>query len=189
MSNRMDSEEKARQERIEAKKAERREASKKFRKDPLKITSLMDALTIILIFLLKSYGSDPMEVPQKKNELMLPKSSSVSNMSECVDIQISRSAIVVKGKPVVKVLDGKTLESGATESSNPMLITKLKVQLDDWRKKAAEEKKKDVQKYEGEAFIAADGQIPFKIIKQVIFTAGMARYTRFTFAVVKTRGG
>jgi len=82
------------------KKAERR--NKKEEPSSFNITSLMDALTIILIFLLKSYGSDPMQVPQKKNELMVPKSDTMSNMAECVDIQISQTSIVVKGKKVDK---------------------------------------------------------------------------------------
>ena len=185
MADRMTSEEKARLERIAAKKAERREEAKKFRKEPLRITSLMDALTIILIFLLKSYGSDPMQVPQKKNELILPKSDSMSNMAECVDIQVSRTSIVVKGAAVSKVINGKSVPPD--ELLNGHIINKLKERLDELRKKAKEQSRSD--KFVAEAFIAADQTIPWKLIAQVLYTATRAKYKKFSFAIVKTRGG
>ena len=68
MARELSPEEIAMQKKLADKKAERR--GKKPEESAFNITSLMDALTIILIFLLKSYGSDPMQVPQKKNELM-----------------------------------------------------------------------------------------------------------------------
>ncbi len=188
MADRMTSEEKARLERIEAKKAERREAAKKFRNDPLKITSLMDALTIILIFLLKSYGSDPMQVPQKKNELILPKSDSMSNMAECVDIQVSRTSIVVKGKAVSKVVDGKNVPSDEL-STDGHIIVKLKERLEELKKKAESAASSAGKKFVPEAFIAADQKVPWKLVAQVLYTASYVKYKKFSFAIVKTRGG
>ncbi len=55
----------------DAKKAARRDREAKDM--PLTITSLMDAFTIILCFLLKTYGSDPINITQSA-ELRLPGS-------------------------------------------------------------------------------------------------------------------
>jgi len=156
--------------------------------NPLTITSLMDALTIILIFLLKSYGSDPMQVPQKKNELMVPKSDTMSNMVECVDIQISRTTIVVKGKKIVGVNNGSVSSS---DTPDGFTIKSLKDALDEIRQKEIEAKGAAAgeQGFQGDAFIAADTNIPWKLVNQVMMTCTRAKYIRFSFAVVKTRGG
>ncbi len=152
------------------------------------ITSLMDALTIILIFLLKSYGSDPMQVPQKKNELMVPQSDTMSNMVECVDIQISRSTIVVKGKKIVVVTNGTVSSS---DTPDGFTIKALKDTLDEIRQKEIEAKGASAGEagFQGDAFIAADTSIPWKLVNQVMMTCTRAKYIRFSFAVVKTRGG
>jgi biopolymer transport protein ExbD len=171
------------QKKLADKKAERR--GKKPDEMEFNITSLMDALTIILIFLLKSYGSDPMQVPQKKNELMVPKSDTVSNMSDCIDIQISRTSIVVKGKKVVTIVN-KQISS--QDSPDGFIIKALKDRLDDLRNKEIEAKQTK-GKYQGEAFISADTEIPWKLVDQVLKTAVRARFYRFSFSVVKTRGG
>ncbi len=157
--------------------------------NPLTITSLMDALTIILIFLLKSYGSDPMQVPQKKNELMVPKSDSMSNMVECVDIQISRTTIVVKGKKIVAVTNGTVASS---DTSDGFIINALKDALDEIRQKEIDARggaAGSEANFQGDAFIAADTNIPWKLVNQVMLTATRAKYVRFSFAIVKTRGG
>lgn len=156
--------------------------------NPLSITSLMDALTILLIFLLKSYGSDPMQVPQKKNELMVPKSDSMSNMVECVDIQISRTTIVVKGKKIVAVNNGSVSSS---DTPDGFTIKAIKDTLDEIRQKEIEAKggQGGEQAFQGDAFIAADTSIPWKLVNQVMMTCTRAKYIRFSFAIVKTRGG
>ena len=184
MARELSPEEIAVQKKLADKKAERR--GKKPEESSFNITSLMDALTIILIFLLKSYGSDPMQVPQKKNELMVPKSDTMSNMAECVDIQISRTSIVVKGKKVV-TLTNKQISS--QDAPDGFIIKGLKDRLDDLRNKEIEQKQEKAAKFQGEAFIAADSQIPWKLVDQVLKTAVRAKYYRFSFAVVKTRGG
>ena len=153
---------------------------------PLSITSLMDALTILLIFLLKSYGSDPMQVPQKRNELMLPKSDSMSNMAECVDVQISQTSIVVKGKKVATVNKGQVASSDAPDG---FVIDPLKSRLEELRKKEIESKGEESKKFQGDVFIAADENIPWKLVNQVMVTSVRAKFIRFSFAVVKTRGG
>jgi biopolymer transport protein ExbD len=154
------------------------------------ITSLMDALTIILIFLLKSYGSDPMQVPQKKNELMVPKSDTLSSMAECVDIQISRTSIVVKGKKVITITN---MQVASADAPDNFVILSLKDKLDEVRSKEIEDRlNKDpsfsAKKFKGETFISADEEIPWKLVNQVLITAVRAKYARFSFSVIKTRG-
>jgi len=185
MSQDMSPEEASIAKKLAEKKAERR--GKEMETSAFSITSLMDALTIILIFLLKSYGSDPMQVPQKKNELMVPKSDSMSSMSECVDVQISRTSIVVKGKKVVTITNNNISSQDAPDG---FTIKNLKERLDELRNKEIEAKQDKSQgKFQGEAFIAADQKIPWKLVDQVLKTCVKARYVRFSFAIVKLRGG
>lgn len=163
--------------------AERR----KPKKMPLLITSLMDALTIILCFLLKSYGDNPVNIQQRKDEMELPKSDSTSNMADYIDIHVGASAILVRGKPVVSVKNGKVDENVKRDGADGFFITPL------YRKLKAESKKlKTAGKttgivFKGEALIAAHKGLPYRLLSEVLYTANQAEFKTYTFAVIKTR--
>ena len=169
------------------KKKQKLEERRRPKKMPLLITSLMDALTIILCFLLKSYGDNPVNITQKKDEMMLPKSNSTSNMADYIDIHVGNSSILVRGKPVVSVKNGKVDENVKRDGADGFFITPL------YRKLKAESKKlKTAGKttgiaFKGEALVAAHKGIPYRLLSEVLYTANQAEFKTYTFAVVKTR--
>ena len=69
---------------------------------PLSITSMMDMMTIILCFLLKSYGAQ--DVTVKANEdLEIPGSSSTKDIEASVSLVVTQKNILVDGEKVVKL--------------------------------------------------------------------------------------
>ena len=95
----------------------KREAKKRARRgreetpEPLAITSLMDAMVIILCFLLKSYASDPVNI-QQSDVLELPMSVSKEPLERAVVIAITADAILVddvKRSAEVGLVEGRQL--------------------------------------------------------------------------------
>lgn len=128
------------------KKALKRQLRRRASNMPLNINSLMDALTIILIFLLKSYGSDPINITQKEGEMLLPKSVSTSNMADAVDITISASTVLVRNNAVVNVKNGRVDANSKRDGPDGFFIDPLFKKLKDEAKKlkAAEKQGEEV---------------------------------------------
>ena len=70
--------------------------------DELNITSMMDMMTIILVFLLKSIGSSEVEVRTSDN-LKLPYSTNKAPPMLTVSVVVQKDSILVDGKEVANV--------------------------------------------------------------------------------------
>ncbi len=158
------------------------------RKDmPLTITSLMDAMTIILCFLLKSYEVNPVNITQKRGELMLPKSLSTSRMADVLPIQVGQTSILVQGEQVAPVKNGKVPESMKRDGADGFFITPL---YDKLKAKAKELKTKYKAMgipFEGNALIVGDQDIPYRLLSEVLYTANQAEFKLYSLAIVKLR--
>jgi len=154
---------------------------------PLRITSLLDALVIILIFLLKTYGSDPININQKEGEMILPKSVTMSNMADAVDIQVSASSILVRNQAVVNVKDGRVDANAKRDGAEGFFISPLFDKLKDEAKKLKAAEKQGGPRFSGDAILAAHSSTPYRLLAEVLYTANQAEFKTYTFAVVKTR--
>jgi hypothetical protein len=152
---------------------------------PLRITSLMDALTIILIFLLKSYGSDPINITQKEGEMLLPKSLSTTNMADAVDIVISASTILVRNNAVVNVKNGKVDANSKRDGPDGFFIDPLFKKLKDEAKKLKAAEKQGGKPFKGDAILACHKGTPYRLLAEVLYTANQAEFKTYTFAIVK----
>ena len=147
----------------------------------LSITSLMDALTIILVFLLKSYSNNPVQL-KGGDDLKLPFSKASLFPAESIAVTLTATHIVVEDT-ALPIENGKVSESDL--SGGGFLIEPLFQRLQD-----AVDKEKRVAKFnknkefEGVVTIISDRDISFKLITQVMYTAGQAQFSKFKFAVV-----
>ena len=66
------------------------------------INSLMDAMTIILIFLLMNYSVDPIKIEQGK-DMKLPASSTEINPKQSAAVTVTKIGIVLNDTMVVQV--------------------------------------------------------------------------------------
>jgi len=179
---------------IDARWAEKRAAKKAARRNrkqedmPLIITSLMDAFTIILCFLLKTYGSDPVNITQS-NELRLPGSVAKGPLRAATTIAITRSAILVDDAKVIDLREGNVDASDKRDGATGYFITRLFEALSE----AAQNQKLIASRnssirFEGLALILGHKTTTFRTLTEVMYTAGQAEYNQFKFAVVQSSG-
>jgi hypothetical protein len=155
---------------------------------PLLITSLMDAFTIILCFLLKTYGSDPVNITQS-TELRLPGSISKAPLKAATTIAITRNAILVDDRRVVDLRDGAVDPSNKRDGATGYFINPLFDALTEaaQNQKLIASRNRSVR-FEGLALVLGHKTTTFRTLTEVLYTAGQAEFNQFKFAVVQSTG-
>ncbi len=132
----------------------------------LDITSLLDVLVILLVFLLKSYNASDLKVNLVK-DLTVPVSETRKLGNHAIIVQVdSHQNLFVNQKELGKI---------HTSGENKLLLSAL----NDIRKTAREpaaQKAKAIN-------LIFDQTLPYKIMKSVMHTSAVAGYTEFKFIV------
>jgi biopolymer transport protein ExbD len=149
----------------------------------LNINSMMDIMVIILVFLLKSYGDEPLKV--QKEDLKAPSSMAELQPKDMTTITITQKAILVDDKKAVDVKRGQIDKSQKKGGENALMIQPLFEELNASVKQKKREKELLKQKYEPTATIIADQAIPYRLVTEVMYTAGQAELSQFKIAVIK----
>ncbi|MCP4606871.1 MAG: hypothetical protein GY847_41245 [Proteobacteria bacterium] len=169
-----------------AKKAKRR--SRVEEKPKLLINSLMDAFTIILCFLLKSFGSDPVQI-RESDDLKLARSSSEEGLIDAVVIGVTKRSIQVDDKKVADLRNGAVDESMKRDGQEGLLINPL---YDTLKEKVQYLKmiaaKSTQQQFKGVALVVADKNTSYRLITEVLYTAGQAEFEKFKFVAAEGGG-
>ncbi|MFP4597138.1 MAG: ExbD/TolR family protein [Persicimonas sp.] len=151
----------------------------------MNINSLMDILVILLVFLLKSYGDEPVKVTGE--DLQVPKSTTKLTPEDMTTITVTRSAIMVNDKKC-KGCDIKGGEIDRSQKKGGESGLQIQPVYDDL-KESVEQKKRQVkllnQKYDPVVTIIADQTTPYRLITEVMYTAGQAELSKFKFAVIQ----
>jgi biopolymer transport protein ExbD len=165
-----------------AKKAARR--NKTMEEAGLTITSLMDVVSIIVVYLLKSYGSDPVVIQPTAGQ-KLPLSSADSPIRDGVPIYVSSRAIIFNSKKIVQ-LD----ENGDVDSSqiNAHLIGPLYDALAEEADKAKQMAESRGQEWSARVILVGDQNLKFSTLVDVMYTAGRAEFGEYAFCVIFKNG-
>ena len=151
--------------------------------EPLTITSLMDIMTIILVFLLKSYSANPVQL-KGGDDLKLPFSKAEQQPAESTAITVTLNNIIVTDSAVAALDNGEVAASdlsGGDFMIDP-LFEALQQEVDKQKKIEKFNKK---AKFTEVVTIIADRNVPFSLLSKVMYTAGQASFSKFKFAVVK----
>jgi biopolymer transport protein ExbD len=155
----------------------------------LNITAMMDMMTIILVFLLKTMAASSASIPQS-GDLTMPKSILTTEASqEGVPVIISKSKIMVEDEPIVDVpadathgVEAKYKRGGA----NDLYITKLGQTLQSWRNTDRDLRRAQGKDASGsEAIIIADKDTPYRLLVEVLFTLGQTEFNKFHLMVLQ----
>jgi len=170
----------------------RKKASKIKDKDggfvDININSLMDILTIMLVFLLKSYATDPINIVPGP-DLDIAKSTSMLKPSATVMVTVSKSAIVVDNQLVLVIKDGKVEASQKRGGEDGYFIIPLnKVLVDAAEKKRRLASVNTTVKFEGICTLVLDKDTPYRLVAEVMYTAGQAEFGKFKFATIQSAG-
>jgi len=175
----------------------------------LNINSMMDIMTILLVFLMVSITSDPLSISQNA-KLKLAKSTANYPAEKAIPITITADMILVDKDKVADIdcitatgqqcqkpeggdagdyarPDNKySTEKTHKDPSDPKslkiipLFKKLK-ELVELQKETEGPNAKALA-----ATIVAHSDIPYQIIAEVVFTAGLAELANLRFAILKT---
>lgn len=141
----------------------------------LRLTSMMDMFTILLVFLLKSFSAEG-QIATVAADLTLPNSSSTKRPKASPIISITKEWILFDDKPLVKV-------SEITKRPD-LLIPELDQALQFARSVAEGLGEQDKQLgFHGVVDIMGDRDTSFAIIKRVMFTCGKNGYNNMQLAV------
>ncbi|RMF18523.1 MAG: biopolymer transporter ExbD [Candidatus Dadabacteria bacterium] len=151
----------------------------------LNITSLIDVLTILLVFLLKSYSAEPEGAVTISSELELPTSASSLKINENTTmVTVTKSAILVDNKAKVATI-GPDWKVDGVSADNPFAIPALIDELNE-----IAEKKKYIAdnnpafEFDGRIVIQADRQMPSRVLASVLYSVGQAGFDKIQLLAI-----
>ncbi len=152
----------------------------------LNMLPMMALFTIILCYLLQNYSTDPVQITPSPGTV-LPHSTTDLAPQEAVQVAISDAVIMVDDYKAATVKNGRvTVDAKKDRNPASMFIVPLYDAL-----KKASDKQKMFEKYnkkmqfKGLLTIIADKHIPFRLLTEVLYTAGQAEFGAYKFAVMK----
>ena len=152
----------------------------------LNIVAMMDMMTIILVFLLKSYQASAINVNMGA-DLTIPQSTTQLHPQENITVTVSMKEVTVNDRAVLAVQGGVipavAKEGGRTDAFYVGVVyDALKKEVD---------KQKYIAKYNqdapftGRVNVVADKKVPYRTLMEVLYTAGQAELGEYKFMVLK----
>ena len=149
----------------------------------LQVTSMVDMFTIILVFLLKSYSTSAIQITPQDG-LQLPVSSSTTDPVEALKLVVSKDGVYVGDEKVVEFKDGKP-QSSDFDSADPKFIRSLYKALDKEAEKSKSiAKVNEAMEFDGKLVVQADQELPYSVLKKVMYTSMIAGYADVKMAVI-----
>ncbi len=139
------------------------------------LTSLVDVMTILLIYLLHSFSTEG-DIVTVHKDLILPESSAKKSPELRVTLTVNNSYILAEDIMVASV--------DSVIASEELVIPGL----GEWlrmRREATEkiERYSTRTKFKGEITIQGDKRIRFRLLKKIMYTCGQQGYNNFSLAV------
>jgi biopolymer transport protein ExbD len=160
------------------KKEERR--NKQDEKGALTMTSLMDIVSIIVCYLLKTYASDPVVI-MPVAEQKIPMSRMDAPIQEGSDVYISSREIVFGEKKLVQLQEGEIDPNEVKGHLIGPLYDALAEEVDK-AKQMAESRQTE---WAGRLIIVGDQDLKFSTLVDVMYTAGRAEFVEYAFCVIQ----
>lgn len=171
------------QEAFLAKKKEKAAArrAKPEEKAELGMTSLMDIVSIIVVYLLKSYASDPVVINPTAGQ-KIPLSTADAPIQDGIPIFVTQRGITFDNKKLVNMTAEGDIDQTAV---NAHLITPLYDALAEEVDKAKQLAENTGKPWSSRAIIVGDQDLKFSVLVDVMYTAGRAEFTDYSFCVIR----
>ncbi len=179
-------------------KAALRKAKRRNAREPeidfLNITAMLDLMTIILVFVLKTLATSQVS---QSDDLKLPVSVLTSEPSEeGVIVTISKSQLLVGDgeSPIAELASREQLAQTGLDARykrsgpNDLFIVPLAKVLSDYR-----ERDKMIRAAKGldaqtsEAIVVADKTTPYRVLIEILFTLGASEFGKYHLMVVSDK--
>lgn len=160
------------------KKRKEREAEGEIKE--LNITAMMDIMTIILVFLIKSYSTSSVTVTASE-DIRPPVSTTRQTPKDTIAITVTPKGILVGDRRKVELINMQ-VQKGDLEG-------KKILPLDAALKKEVEKLKYIAERnpaapFNHEVSVIGDKRIPYELLSSVLYTAGQNELENFRFIVI-----
>lgn len=150
----------------------------------IQITSMVDMFVILLVFLLKTYSTSPVNI-NPKDGLRIPESNSSTDPVDVVKLVVSQDGVFVEDKKVMDLEMGR-VPASMTDRNDPSFLRSLYDALDERAKLAQSiSKVNDSFEFDGKVLMQADRNLPYELLQKVMYTSMMAGYADVKLAVVQ----
>ncbi len=157
--------------------------SKKSGYAELNLTSMVDMLTILVVFLLQTFSASGELLSVQKN-IILPDAQNFAALEAAPIIALSKDAVTLDGRPMA---DSAELNADNTADWK---ITKLYDDLVTLKNNFKLLHPSDgPDGFKGMVIVQADKNVDFKVIKKVMYSCSMAGYSNVNFAVQEKASG
>ena len=152
----------------------------------LNITPMMDMMTIILVFLLKSFSSSTSLITMDQN-LSVPPSITRLQPKQAVPLTITKRVILIEGEPVAPISGGKVDPAQKRDGENGYYITPIVELLQKISNRERRVAEMTGGTYEAELMVVADRTTPYRLLTEILYSCGQAGYQNYRLLVLKTR--
>lgn len=158
--------------------------SRKYGEDvPFSLTSMMDMMTIILVFMIKNLDAEGQLLTQAENLILPISTSKIQPKTVSLTVVVDANYVIADNEQVVPTADVIAQED--------LLVTKLDEILKDRRAIEQEHALKMGLPADeaGNIVVQIDKNIPYDAMYKVMATCGFSGYTNIAFAVMEKNGG
>ena len=148
----------------------------------LNLTSMVDMLTILVVFLLQTFSASGELLSVQKN-ITLPEAMNHKDLEQAPIIAISRDSVTLNGEPKADATElnkDSSVDWKIPQLHDDLVVLKNNFKLlhpnpEDWK---------------GLVIVQADKSVDFKVVKKVMYTCSVAGYSNVNFAVQqRAKGG
>lgn len=144
----------------------------------LNLVPMIDIFVLLVIFLIQQFSADG-DLLFMTDRIKMPEAANYDQLMRAPVIQISPDDIALEGEMIARISD--------IEGQELWNIPKLEEVLRDQKK--AFETLNTSEEFKGDINIQADVNVPFKVLKKVMYSANQAGYFNINFAVIAAGGG
>jgi biopolymer transport protein ExbD len=149
----------------------------------LGLTSLMDIVSIIVVYLLKSYAADPVVITPVQ-EQKVPMSASDAPIQDGLPLYISSREVILGSEKITTVQEGEINANDINGHLIRPLYDALAIEADKGKQMAGDRE----AEWPGRIILVGDESIKFKTIVDIMFTAQKAEFKEYNFCVIKKYG-
>jgi biopolymer transport protein ExbD len=179
MSDEMTPDELFKLKKAEAKEKRRNKAEEKA---ALGLTSLMDIVSIIVVYLLKNYGADPVVIMPTAGQ-KVPMSIADSPIQDGIPVYIAARSITFGSKKIVQIDENGDIEAGAVQNHLIGPLYDAMAEEADKAKQMAAAQGND--EWSGRVILVGDQSLKFSTLVDVMYTAGRAEFREYAFCVIQ----
>lgn len=164
------------------KKRREREAEGEIRE--LNITAMMDMMTIILVFLIKSFSSSTVAMTASE-DIHPPVSTTRQTPKDTIALTITPKSILVGEKHVLSLNNGQIPADALSGRTIIPVDQALKKEVEKLKYIAA---RNPAAPFSHEVSVIGDRKVPYDLLLSVLYTAGQNELENYRFVVIQDEG-